>query len=67
MLWSAVFAVASGTQPHVALIVADDLGFGDLGYVGSDIKTPRIDALVRGGVVLSLLARRWYPLARRKR
>jgi len=36
--------------PNVILIVADDLGFGDVGIFGSEvIETPHIDALARGG------------------
>jgi hypothetical protein len=38
--------------PNLFLIVSDDLGFADLGYTGSSIKTPRIDALAKGGVIL---------------
>lgn len=30
----------------------DDLGFGDLGYTGSSIQTPHIDALARNGTIL---------------
>ena len=32
--------------------MADDLGFGDLGYTGSDIRTPVIDGLADAGQVL---------------
>ena len=39
-------------KPHLWMIVADDLGFGDLGYTGSSIKTPEIDALATSGVIL---------------
>jgi arylsulfatase A-like enzyme len=38
---------------HVLLIVADDLGYADLGYTGSLINTPNIDALAAAGVKLS--------------
>jgi arylsulfatase A-like enzyme len=39
-------------HPNVVLIVADDLGWNDVGYHGSEIETPRIDQLVREGVAL---------------
>lgn len=38
--------------PNVLLIVADDLGWGDVGYHGSPIKTPHLDRLAKEGVVL---------------
>jgi arylsulfatase A-like enzyme len=38
-------------KPNVLLIVADDLGYGELGCQGNDqIPTPRIDSLASGGV-----------------
>ena len=36
--------------PNVVVIVLDDLGFAQLGCFGSDIATPRIDALAAGGL-----------------
>ena len=39
-------------QPNVVLIVADDMGFGDVGYNGSEIATPHLDQLAAEGVVL---------------
>lgn len=39
-------------RPHIVYILADDLGFADLGYRGSDIATPNIDNLAAGGVRL---------------
>ena len=42
---------AAQTKPrHLVLIVADDLGYADLGYTGSEIRTPNIDGLARSGV-----------------
>lgn len=42
----------AGQQPHIVVILADDLGNADLGYRGSKIKTPNIDALAQGGARL---------------
>lgn len=36
--------------PNFLVIVADDLGFSDLGAYGGEIKTPNIDSLLQGGV-----------------
>src|SRR3954454_1286709 len=44
-------AGAAPTRPNIVLIVADDLGYGELGtYGGTQIPTPHLDALARGGV-----------------
>ncbi len=39
-------------QPNILLIVADDAGWHDVGYHGSEIKTPHIDALAKTGLEL---------------
>lgn len=41
------------TQPNVLLIVADDLGYTDLGAFGGEIDTPNLDALAYTGVRLT--------------
>ncbi len=43
--------VSSQDKPNIVLILADDLGFGDLGCYGAkDLKTPNIDKIARQGV-----------------
>lgn len=45
------FSEAQSRRPNIVLIVADDLGYGDLeSYGASDIKTPNIDRLAAEGV-----------------
>lgn len=39
-------------RPHIVYIVADDLGWKDVGFHGSDIKTPNIDKLAQEGARL---------------
>ncbi len=48
-------AAQAGTpRPHIVHIVADDLGWKDVGFNGcTDIKTPNLDALAAGGAVFS--------------
>src|SRR5262245_39209386 len=45
-------AHAAAPRPHIVYIVADDLGWKDVGFHGSDIKTPNIDKLAQGGAKL---------------
>jgi arylsulfatase len=41
---------ASGRPPNVVVILADDLGYSDLGCYGGEIVTPNLDRLAAGGV-----------------
>lgn len=43
-------AQAPAGAPNVVMILLDDLGFGQFGCFGSDIATPNIDRLARGGL-----------------
>ncbi len=40
-------------RPNILLILADDLGWSDLGCYGGEIRTPNIDALAAGGLRLA--------------
>ena len=40
-------------KPNIIIVVADDLGWGDVGYHGSEIKTPNIDKLSEKGIQLN--------------
>ncbi len=44
---------APTARPNILLIVADDLGYSDLGAFGGEITTPNLDALVRDGLQLT--------------
>lgn len=40
-------------RPNILLVVADDIGFTDLGVYGGEIRTPVIDGLAAGGLTFS--------------
>ncbi len=44
---------ATRRRPNIILIMVDDMGFSDIGCYGSEIRTPNVDRLARGGVVFS--------------
>jgi len=46
----AVEAKAAARPPNLVIILADDLGFSDLGCYGGEIETPNLDSLAQGGL-----------------
>jgi arylsulfatase len=56
---SALFAAS----PNVLIILADDMGWSDLGCYGGEIETPHLDALAEGGLRFTQFyntARCWF-------
>jgi arylsulfatase A-like enzyme len=47
-----VSALAADSRPNILYIMVDDLGWKDVGFHGSDIKTPALDALAAKGAKL---------------
>jgi len=43
---------AQKKQPNIIVILADDLGFSDIGAFGSEIKTPNLDKLAANGLLI---------------
>ncbi|MDX1481461.1 MAG: arylsulfatase [Woeseiaceae bacterium] len=58
LLWLVASGFMAGAsladeRPNILLIVADDLGYSDLGAYGGEIRTPHLDDLARGGLQLT--------------
>ncbi len=43
-------SVQASKQPNIVIIMADDMGFSDIGCYGSEIKTPVLDKLAANGL-----------------
>lgn len=50
---SSASAEVPQSRPNVLIILADDLGFSDLGCYGSEIDTPNLDRLATDGLRFS--------------
>lgn len=62
-IFSPVNAQTVGTKkakPNILLILADDIGYSDIGCYGSEISTPNLDKLAQGGVRF----RQFYNMAK---
>lgn len=44
---------AAGSRPNIVVVLADDLGFSDVGCYGSEIETPTLDRLAGNGLRFS--------------
>lgn len=49
---TATLSQIESKQPNILFILADDYGYHDIGYHGSEIKTPNLDKLAADGVKL---------------
>jgi len=49
-VWGCSQAPTADQRPNILLVVADDMGWTDLGSFGSEIETPNLDALAQRGV-----------------
>ncbi|MGA2369183.1 MAG: arylsulfatase [Candidatus Korobacteraceae bacterium] len=49
LLWQSASAAAQDKRPNVLLVVADDMGWSDVGAYGGEIFTPNIDRLASQG------------------
>jgi len=52
LAFTATFSrAASADRPNIVVLLADDMGYADVGFQGAkDIPTPHLDGLARGGV-----------------
>ena len=45
--------VSDLSRPNILFILADDLGYTDLGVYGGEIETPNLDRLAKAGLILT--------------
>ena len=60
VLFSLSLTQAADKRPHIVLVMADDMGYGDAGFTGHPfVKTPHMDAMAKNSVVFN----RFYAAA----
>jgi arylsulfatase A-like enzyme len=47
---SVALTATAAKKPNFVLIMADDLGYGDVSYQGGDVPTPNIDSIAKNGI-----------------
>ncbi|MFG0254651.1 MAG: arylsulfatase [Rhodopirellula sp. JB053] len=57
---NAAFIQGAEIRPNIVVILADDMGYSDLGCTGAEIRTPNLDALAQRGVLFT----RFYNTSR---
>ena len=53
IIFISLFAIANGfasERPNVLLVMADDMGYSDIGCFGGEIRTPHLDSLANEGI-----------------
>jgi arylsulfatase len=55
-----MLTMGASQRPNIVLILADDLGYSDVGCYGGEVRTPNIDRLAAGGLRLT----QFYSAAR---
>lgn len=50
---AAADSVQNSSRPNIVVILADDMGYSDLGCTGGEIRTPNLDRLAEGGVLMT--------------
>ena len=53
LLIATMSTVSGAERPNVIVILADDMGYSDIGCYGSEIDTPHLDGLAANGEMLS--------------
>lgn len=52
-VWFSLTQIYGADRPNVLVILADDLGYSDVGFQGGEIETPHLDRLADNGLVFS--------------